>query len=98
MGKLQLFVTAIFDGDHHRLQNAPFTTVDGYDAAAGWRSEEYAGGLFIFEQRLTFLNAIAFLHQHGRAHSDVFFPKQGDMLNDWAVMNCLNRCSGNGQI
>ncbi len=62
------------------------------------RREENPGVFLVFEQRLAFLNGIAFLHQHGGTHSDILFPKQGDMLNIRAILDCLNRGSGYRQI
>jgi hypothetical protein len=80
------------------LQYAPLAAVNRDDAAAGGSREENPGVFIILEQRRAFINGIAFQHQHGGAHSDILFPKQGDMLNVRAILDRLNRGSGYRQI
>ena len=53
-----------FNFNHHRLQYSTLTTIDSTDFAAGRGGKQHARILFVFKQRLTFFNLIAFLHQH----------------------------------
>jgi hypothetical protein len=46
-------------------------------------------GFFIFEERLSFNDLFPFLHQHGRAHSDVICAQNGDMANVRGLRNVL---------
>ncbi|MNH37751.1 hypothetical protein D3C79_986970 [compost metagenome] len=62
MSELKLLISAVFYRNNHGLQHAALATIDCRDAAAGGSREENPGVLFIFEQRLAFLNGIAFLH------------------------------------
>ncbi|EFW11835.1 hypothetical protein SSYM_2077 [Serratia symbiotica str. Tucson] len=94
----QLPITTVLQRNHHRLQYAALATINGDDATTGWCREDNPRVLFIFKQRLAFLNGIAFLYQHGGTHCDILLPKQGNMLNLRTIKDRLNRRSSYGQI
>ena len=61
-GKLTLFVA--FNTDNHRLQDATFTAIDCHHGTARGGRKHNARIFFVLEERLSFNDAIAFLHQH----------------------------------
>ena len=62
MGEFTLLVA--FNADNHRLQNAPFATVDRHYGTARGCGEHHAGIFFVLKECLAFDNAIAFLYPH----------------------------------
>lgn len=84
--------------DHHRLQHALVTTMDGTDRARTGRGEYHARRLLVGKKDLTELHPVAHLNRHGRLHTVVVEADDGNTAHRTSVLDALHRGAGNGQV